>query len=151
MTGVIRHARRHARVVACLLLTGAGPLIAQETRSECPFAGPDPVGIGIERLLCVGGECEINLESLDGGLEHRFTTEPRIVRLRQPAANSLQEGDVIVSVDGVPVTTREGGRRLARPRPGAVTTLGIRRDGRTFEVQITPEPGCPITSLAVRM
>ncbi|HEX5042851.1 MAG TPA: PDZ domain-containing protein [Candidatus Polarisedimenticolaceae bacterium] len=116
----------------------------------CTWAGPDPVGSGIERLLCVGGECWINLESPDGGREHRFTTEPRIVRLRPPAADVLQVGDVIVSVDGAPITTREGGRRLARPRAGEAMTLGIRRDGRSFEVRIEPQPGCPIGSLAVR-
>lgn len=132
------------------LLFATSPLLAQERTAACPWAGPDPVGTGIERLLCLGGECDINLESPDGGLEHRFTTEPRIVRLRPPAADVLREGDVIVSVDGVPITTREGGRRLARPREDVPTTLGIRRGGRTFEVRVTPEPGCPIGGLAVR-
>jgi len=143
--------RRYASLVAGLLLAATGPLQAQERPAACPWAGPDPVGTGIERLLCLGGECRINVESPDGGLEHRFTTEPRIVRLRPPAAEVLREGDVIVSVDGLPITTREGGRRLARPQEDVPTTLGIRRDGRTFEARITPVPGCPIGSLAVRM
>ncbi|MGD8495379.1 MAG: PDZ domain-containing protein [Gemmatimonadales bacterium] len=145
----VRTARLPGAVLLLVVLTGS-PLIAQQTSAECPFAGPDPVGTGIERLLCLGGECEINLRSPDGGLEHRFTTEPRIVKLRSPAADVLEEDDVIVSVDGAPITTREGGRRLARPRPGVATTLGVRRDGKTLEIRVMPEPGCPIGSLAVR-
>jgi hypothetical protein len=151
MTHPDRRIGRIGGFLGLLFVVWAGPLAAQQPRAECPFAGPDPVGTGIERLLCLGGECEINLVSPDGGLEHRFTTEPRIVRLRPPADDVLETGDVIVSVDGVPITTREGGRRLARPQAGVAMALGIRRRGRTFEVRITPEPGCPIGGLAVRM
>lgn len=141
---------RSAALAVGLLLLATSPLLAQQSRTECPWAGPDPVGTGIERLICRGGECEINLESPDGGLEHRFTTEPRIVRLRPPAADVLREGDVIASVDGAPITTRQGGRRLARPDADVPMTLGIRRDGRTLEVRVNAEPGCPIGSLGVR-
>lgn len=151
MTNHDRHIGRIGGFLGLLLAAWTGPLNAQQTRAECPFAGPDPVGTGIERLLCLGGECEINLVGPDGGLEHRFTTEPRIVQLRPPADDVLETGDVIVSVDGAPITTREGGRRLARPQAGVATALGIRRHGRTFEVRIIPEPGCPIGGLAVRM
>lgn len=151
MTHPDRRIGRIGGFLGLLFAVWAGPLNAQQTRAECPFAGPDPVGTGIERLLCLGGECEINLVSSDGGLEHRFTTEPRIAQLRPPAADILERGDVIVSVDGEPITTREGGRRLARPQAGVATALGIRRRGRTFEVRIIPEPGCPIGGLAVRM
>lgn len=128
-------------------LSSAG---AQATEEDCPWAGRTPVGIGIERLRCIGGECEINVTAPDGGLEHRFSTEPRIDRLRAPAPDAIREGDVIASVDGLPITTRAGGRRLARLTAERDVTLGLRRGERYFEVRLRPQAGCPIGGLAVR-
>ncbi len=127
---------------------GAGS--RQAVAEACPWAGPEPAGIGIERLLCIGGECEINLVAPDGGLEHRFSTEPRIARLRSWASPELRAGDVIASVDREPITTAAGGRALARLTPGTTVTLGLRRGTAYLEVRLTPRPGCPIAGLAVR-
>lgn len=146
-----------AIVVGALLLSFTPSASnAQETvRSEqgaadrCPWAGPEPAGIGIERLLCIGGECKINLVAADGGLDHRFSTEPRIERLRPWASPELQEGDVIASVDGEPITTVAGGRALARLRPGMTVPLGLRRGDDYLQVRLTARSGCPISSLAV--
>lgn len=144
-------------LVALLLAFAPSAANAQEgTRSEqavaesCPWAGPEPAGVGIERLVCIGGECEINLVAPDGRLEHRFSTEPRIERLRSWASPELREGDVITSVDGEPITTAAGGRALARLTLETTVTLGLRRGPDYVEARLTPRPGCPISSLAVR-
>lgn len=133
-----------------MMLSASASAGAQEVHADCPWAGRTPVGIGIERLRCIGGECQINVTAPDGGLEHRFSTEPRIDRLRASAPDVLREGDVIASVDGLPITTRAGGRRLARLTTERGVALGLRRGERYFEVQLRPQAGCPIGGLAVR-
>lgn len=132
-----------------MVMVNQSPAHAQPTGDTCAWAGPGAADIGIERLRCVGGECEINV-AVDGGLEHRFSTEPRVDRLRSSAPDSIREGDVITSVDGRPITTRAGGRRLARLEIGQEVTLGLRRGERHFDVRLTPRAGCPISGLAVR-
>lgn len=133
-----------------MVLISQSPARAQATGESCAWAAPGAADIGIERLRCVGGECEINVASRDGGLEHRFSTEPRIDRLRTSAIDAIREGDVITSVDGRPITTRAGGRRLAQLEIGREVTLGLRRGERHFEIRLTPREGCPIGGLAVR-
>lgn len=139
--------------LASMVLVGPSPARAQVSQTsgeDCPWAKPDAADIGIERLRCVGGECEINVASPDGGLEHRFSTEPRIDRLRSSAPDAIRQGDVITSVDGRPITTRAGGRQLARLEIGREVTLGLRRGERHFDIRLTPRAGCPIGGLAVR-
>ena len=127
------------------------PAALQQPHTDaCPWAGPQPSGVGIERLLCIGGECRINLVARDGGLEHRFSTEPRIERLHPWASPELREGDVVTSVDGEPITTVAGGRALARITAGTTVTLGLRRGTDYLEIRLTPQRGCPIGGLAVR-
>lgn len=130
--------------------TPARAQTSQTSEETCAWARPDAADIGIERLRCVGGECEINVASPDGGLEHRFSTEPRIDRLRTSAPDAIREGDVITSVDGRPITTRAGGRQLAQLEIGREVTLGLRRGERHFDIRLTPRAGCPIGGLAVR-
>ena len=45
-------------------------------------------------------------------------------------AGKLHTGDILIAIDGVLITTRDGGRRLANLRPGVPITLRIRRDGK---------------------
>lgn len=145
--------RRFVRVFAVtvsIASLASDSLAAQELLADCPWAGPAPVGIGIERLRCIGGECEINIRAGDGELGHRFSTEPRIDRLRAESPGALREGDIIASVDGWPITTRAGGRRLARLTAESYVTLGLRREGRYLEVRLKARSGCPISGLAVR-
>lgn len=114
------------------------------------WVGQNPASIGIGRFLCVGGECEINLPEPDGGRAHRFSTEPMVTELAPPALGILRDLDVIVAVDGVPITTLEGGRRLARIEVGVPVTLGIRREAERIDVRLVPVPGCPTGALSVR-
>ena len=76
--------------------------------------------------------------------ESGFGAEPRItgVRAGGPAAGRLREGDVLVRVDGKPITTREGARRLGEIRPGERVRLAVRRGGRVEEVTIEAGGRC---------
>lgn len=150
--GPVKRSRRSFR--DCLLLAAAATLsVAADLAAQaCPWdwVGENPASIGIGRLLCVGGECEINLPAGGGLLAHRFSTEPMVTELREPASRVLRDRDAIVSVDGVPITTLEGGRRLAQLTVGVPVRLVIRRAGDVREVNLVPVPGCPIGALSVR-
>lgn len=133
-----------------LVLLGASPVSLTAQEASCRWAGDQPASLGIGTLRCIGGDCEINMRADDGGLEHRFSTTPRVEELRPPASDALRDGDIIESVDGEPITSRRGGRRLARLTVGVPTALGIRRGDSSRTVRLTPVPGCPTGSLSVR-
>lgn len=136
---------------ALLVLLSPSASAAQSQGADCPWAGPAPARIGIERLLCRGGWCEINVPDENGVRLHRFSTEPVIQELADDAVNGLAEGDVIVAVDGALITTREGGQRLANLVTGVPVRLRLRRDGRSLDMVVTPVPGCPTGGLSVRV
>ena len=54
------------------------------------------------------------------------------------AAAGLKPGDVIVSFNGTPVTDWDQIRTAIRANPDRNVTLGVERDGRTFDVRVTP-------------
>jgi hypothetical protein len=118
----------------------ATPAVAQET--TCPH-GRRPAGdLGIEQLRCSSGRCLRGFAFEDGRLIQTFTTEPSVHELEPPADAVLQEGDVLVSVDGNLSTTSDAARRLARVEPGDRVRLRIRRDGVERDVTITAAATC---------
>lgn len=133
-----------AVATACALTAGA------QTRMRCPEGHPMTGDIGLSHLLCVGSSCSVNLRT-DRGFAHDFSTEPRIRGLEEnsPAWGKLQEGDILVAVDGVLITTREGGRRLANLTPGRPIKLRVRRGGQEMDVAVVPRTGCNMPQLAV--
>jgi putative serine protease PepD len=50
----------------------------------------------------------------------------------------LLPGDVMISVEGVPITATEAGRRLGALEPSEAVTLEIRRGDRIIQVTLTP-------------
>ncbi len=68
-----------------------------------------------------------------------------------PADGLLEDGDVLVSVDGVPIESSQGLRDSIGVRePGSVLVLGYLRDGRPAEVELTtaePPPGSDVRSV----
>jgi PDZ domain-containing protein len=72
-----------------------------------------------------------------------------------PAAGKLEQGDVIVAVDGAPVRTPDQLRRgIARRTPGEDVQLAVRRDGRRVELTVgtvpsPSDPGRPIVGIQV--
>jgi hypothetical protein len=121
------------------LIAGSG--LAQETKN-CPDGKP-PVGdLGIEELRCTHGRC-LRGFTFDGGrLIMTFTTEPRVHALDPPADAVLEDGDVIVAVDGKLTTTSEAARRLGRLEPGDRVELRIRRNGVEKEVTLAAARSC---------
>lgn len=140
-------ARLPRRAAAALGLT----LVASAAQAQaCANGAPRTATLGIGLLHCVGGSCTVNARE-GRGVRHDFSTEPRAWNLDPagPAARALREGDQITSIDGVLITTPEGGRRLANLRAGVPVRLGIRRDGATSTVRVVPAPGCNAPDLAV--
>lgn len=117
---------------------------------RCPEGHPATGDLGIEYLLCVAGSCSVNLRT-GRGYAHDFSTEPRVRGIQPggPASGKLRDGDILISVDGVLITTREGGRRLANLTPGKAVRLRIRRGGKEMDVAVVPALGCNMPRLAV--
>jgi hypothetical protein len=135
--------------ILMLVIVVAGP--GARGVATCP-EGRSVVGdLGINQLLCIGGDCTI-YGRIGDGLTHQFTTEPRLydVDLRGPSAGLVKEGDVLVAVDGLLVTTPEGGYRLANLKARTLVQLWLRRDGRDVRVSMTTREGCGFRSLTVR-
>jgi hypothetical protein len=126
--------------MTALALAFAAPALAQET--ACPN-GRRPAGdLGIQELRCSSGRCVRGFAFEDGRLIQTFTTEPSVHDLEPPADVVLEEGDILVSVDGNLSTTTDAARRLARVEPGDRVRLTIRRDGAEKEVAITATATC---------
>jgi hypothetical protein len=121
-------------------------------QTACPEGRPTTGDLGIERYRCVGGACQIWVET-PLGLSHVFTTEPRIDRIdpEGPSADALREGDVLVAVDRILITSPAGGHRLAALEPGTGVDLWIRRGERDLDVRVVPVPGCNPSGLSVRI
>lgn len=67
-------------------------------------------------------------------------TPPRVYAVEPggpAAAAGLRPGDILVSVEGLPITAG-GGAALGAARPGEPLRLGIRRDGEEQELRLTP-------------
>ncbi|HEX5725263.1 MAG TPA: PDZ domain-containing protein [Longimicrobiaceae bacterium] len=142
--------RRLPSAFAGCLLLAAAPLAAQAAAGPCAEGLPRSGTLGIGLLHCVGGSCAVHLPA-GRATRHDFSTEPRVWYLDPagPAAGRLEEGDILVSIDGVLITTREGGRRLANLRAGTPVALRVRRAGVLAEVRLTPETGCNTPGLVV--
>lgn len=139
-------------LLAAALAAAVVPGGVANAQSACPEGRPETGDLGIERYRCVGGACEIWTRD-ELGLTHVFTTEPRIDRLDPdgPSARTLREGDVLVAVDGILITSASGGRRLANLESGVAAVLWIRRGDRDLEVRVVPVPGCNPSGLSVRI
>ncbi|UCC49236.1 MAG: PDZ domain-containing protein, partial [Gemmatimonadota bacterium] len=74
----------------------------------------------------------------------RFDSELTIreVRTSGPAEGKLRAGDKVVAIDGLLITSAEGGRRWGEVRPGETVQLLVRRDGRERPVEITAGTKC---------
>lgn len=122
-------------------VSGAGVVAAQDALPGAWF------GFGISCTSC-GWE----RPSAGGAVRWSFQEPPRILSVESgsPAARAgLRGGDVLTHIDGVSLTTTEGGRRFGAVRPGETVRLTYTRDGATATVEIAAErrPG-PTAALA---
>lgn len=131
--------KAEARVVvmaAAVAAVLAGPPAARAQVSDlrCGEDQSPTLDIGIAAVRFTSA----NLQHTDGRLIWRFSDEPsiRAVRPGGPAEGRLEPGDQIVSIDGLLITSVEGGRRFSGLEVGRTTTLVVRRGGREREVQI---------------
>ena len=65
------------------------------------------------------------------------------------SAGQLQEGDRIVAIDDLLITTPVGGRRMANLKPGEAIALRIRRNDHLLTVTLTPVLGCNMPYIMV--
>jgi hypothetical protein len=93
-------------------------------------------GIGLQ---C--SDCIMSLADTSGPV-WRFHSEPEIqyVDSDSPAGKAaLRPGDVLTHIDGVPITSREGGRKFGAVRPGDTVRWTYRRDDKTFVAKLVAE------------
>ncbi|MDX1396882.1 MAG: PDZ domain-containing protein, partial [Gemmatimonadota bacterium] len=77
--------------------------------------------------------------------------EPPVIRSVEPGGPAdvagLRRGDRIAAIDGLSITSREGGSRLGSARPGERVVLEVERDGSTVRADVTiatrPTPRAP--------
>ncbi len=124
----------------------AAPLAGQ----QCPDDRPPYPSIGVERFQCRGGSCSVN--RLQGDTySHSFSTEPVVIQTwnRDSRGDDVMEGDVIVSVEGALITSREGGLRLGSLPIGEPAELEVRRHGQMIDLEVVPEASCDLPHLFV--
>lgn len=135
---------------------------AAATQGSCAGDRPAWSWIGVGGFHCQGGSCVLGRAGARvpaGGAEagwatmypdpegrdregFDFSVEPRVGLVGGPARGLLRSGDVLVAVDGLPITSREGGRRLARVESGEIVSVLVRRDERYLQVEIESERTC---------
>jgi membrane-associated protease RseP (regulator of RpoE activity) len=111
--------------------------------ATCSSGQPAVGRLGLQGLSC---NCTFySHEANPAENAWRFREEPRIegVEAGTSADGRLRAGDLIVAIDGVLITSNEGGRRFARLVPGVPVSLTVRRHGREHVVALTPEAVCP--------
>jgi hypothetical protein len=128
-----------------MTVLGGAPVYGQAVvaRTQTCESGVVRGNLGISGLDCVG-ECEITY-SRDGKEEiWDFSTEPRVFSVEpgSPADGILREGDFLVAIDGLLITTREGGRRYGSIEPGETVTIRYRREGRVQDAAVRAGSQC---------
>jgi membrane-associated protease RseP (regulator of RpoE activity) len=125
---------------AALVIAGA-PALAQSVR----MCGNGPSETyGISSFSC---ESCADRDLGDGGTLLLFDAEPVVRRIK--GNTGVRVGDVIVAVDGKPITTREGAV-LFNDAPVARHVLRVRRGAAMQDVVIPAVEGCPAVELAHR-
>jgi regulator of sigma E protease len=118
-------------------LSAATALAGQGT--GCPPPGRIEPDFGLTGIECV--DCTLHSRE-PAWIEFAAPPKVRGVRPDGPAAGRLRDGDVVVSIDGLALTTTAGARRFASPPLGRPVSLGVRRGGRLLTVTIVPEARC---------
>lgn len=123
--------------LVCLL----APLAAQPlaTSQDCPESQWS--FFGAEALHCPGGICTYSAASGDEA-RFRLSTQPWLRAVEDRVAPGIREGDVLVAVNDLPVTTPGGGTALANLAPSAIARLTVQRGARRLEIEARPEQRC---------
>lgn len=129
-----------AALLACLAAEPTAAMAQERDGTSCPPGLEPEADLGIHGLEC--RNCTFRQDG-DEKL-WRFYAEPKVLSVGRgtPAAGKIQPGDLITAIDGVLITTAEGGRRFARVRVGEPVTLTVRRDGDVSRVRLVAEARC---------
>jgi S1-C subfamily serine protease len=106
-------------------------------------AGETPSGdLGYSGTECHG--CVISGRHVFGEPDMEFESEPILTGIREggPADGKLAEKDVLVAIDGQPITARAAAVQLSWLEPGKPVRLTVRRQGVLAEVEVTPTARC---------
>jgi S1-C subfamily serine protease len=139
--GLLRTALAAGFLVVCV-----GQGMAQESGAQCDDERLTGATLGIGLYQCAGGACRLYRQS-GYGFGHRFSVEPRVWELSNPARGRLKDGDILVAIDGALITTGSGGRKLANVQPGQSVELRIRRGKSEKTVRLTAGEGCEMSRL----
>ena len=123
-------------VTAAALFAATVPTRRSPAQSVFNGTGGDP-DLGIGRLIAPYAI----VHAAENWIQFGGELELRDIRPNGPAAGRVQDGDVLVAVDGALVTTRDGSERLFGARAGQPLHLLVRRQGRDREVVIVPAAG----------
>jgi hypothetical protein len=116
---------------------------AAATSATGQGACPDGKGIVVPDLGWSDVSCShCEIEYRPAYRRYRFGTEPRLGGIHGPGAGRLREGDVLVALDGRPITTSEGGDRLASVRRGERVRVTVRRGGQLQTVEVVAAERC---------
>jgi len=137
-----RGSRKLAAVALIAAFAAAAPemSLAQAREVRCGEGQGPMLDIGIASL----GFSSANLMPVDERMVWRFASEPWVVTVRPggPAEGRLQPDDRVVSIDGLLITSVEGGRRWSGVGAGSTVDLVVRRGGREREVTIDASVRC---------
>jgi PDZ domain len=133
---------RMVMVAAALVL--AAPAMAQVDSGASAPRGRTAAGAQ-EGWLGMGVSCgpcsfERSGRREGGGGRWTFSTPPTVFSVDDngPADRAgLRAGDTLLAMDGVPLTSAQGGAAFGSVRPGQTITLRYRRDGREREARLT--------------
>jgi len=117
------------------------PVAAQEAKAAACGEGEFVVAdYGFSGLEC---NCAFSVYP-DGRRRWRFRSEPvvRGVKDGSPADGLIKPGDAITAIDGLLITTREGGERFATVTPGQKVTFTVRRGDRVAKVEVVAAGSC---------
>lgn len=145
----LKQTSRLVTLALAALVSVAGPALGAGPDRDCAD-GRAAVGyIGIDGLSC---NCTVtstrnvtNGEDTGARRVWKFRGEPTILHIANdsPAEGNLEAGDIIVSINGAPITTRKAGNLYGDPPPLEPMGFVVRRSSELVEVTVIPEAVCP--------
>jgi len=123
----------------------ASPATGQDQKTgDQPCAGDVSGYLGVGLGDCRGCVLTVTQESKGWRKVWSFATEPRIAEIApdSPAAQALQVGDEVVAIDGVLITSAEGGQRFANIEPNRTITIRYRRRGQAVDIVVRAGRRC---------
>lgn len=156
--------RRRLRGRPSVLAVGAAgaavlALALPAAAQDCGFGKQLRPNLGIRTFHCTGGSCMVSGARSTTGSRFpdafeaaaranprafSFTVEPRLWEIdpEGPAAGKVHGGDILVAVNGDPITTSAGSGHLTRMMADEPVTLTLRRGDRLVEAVVEPRTSC---------